>query len=144
MVPVDKLAKMDASMDEASRNPLLDIAGVEVRDPEYYYSRQLNTTQDALLPAMQEFNLRKKQYLSEGMTDKAARAAAESSVNSDAALGARYRAYKALDKAQQAYYNERKKILRDKTLSTSRREYKMKQNDRQLRVAVDAAQKYTQ
>ena len=75
------------------------------------------------------------------MNDKAARAAAAAALNSDTDLGPAYRAYKALDKSQRAYYNERKAILRDKTLSTSRREYKMKQADRTLRVAIEAAQK---
>jgi hypothetical protein len=144
MVPVDKLVKMDAAAQEAGNNPLMEIANVQVRDPEYYYARQLNKTSDDLLPSVQEFNLRKNQYLSEGMDDKAARAAATSAINSDAVLGPQYRAYKALDKSQRSYYDERKKILRNKTLSPARREALMKRLDADLRVAVDAAQKHTQ
>lgn len=144
MVPIDKLVKIDAAAQEASQNPLMEIANVQVRDPEYYYARQLNKTSDDLLPAVQEFNLRKNQYLSEGMDDKAARAAAASSINSDAVLGPQYRAYKALDKSQRSYYDERKKILRNKTLSPARRESLMKRLDADLRKAVDSAQQYTQ
>lgn len=146
-VPVDKIAKMQAAGAEAGGGGVgaleaaKELAGVNVHDPEYYYARQLNLTEDALLPAVQEYNKYKNELRARGSNDRAAQVGADSWMARQGELGRQFSAWKALDKAQRAYYKERAGILRDRVLSPERRKMKMKHIDSELRKAIDTAQK---
>jgi hypothetical protein len=142
-IPVDNFSKVSAAMqaEEDTGSVVRLAAGQNLRDPEFYYRKQMYATKDDLLPAVRDYYSMKEQASSEGLDDKAATAVADRWLAGNAGAKRAVDAYKALDSAERKYYKARSTITGDKTLSSERRELMLKKLDGTLRRATEEAAK---
>jgi hypothetical protein len=123
-IPVDNFSKVSAAMqaEEDTGSVVRLAAGQNLRDPEFYYRKQMYATKDDLLPAVRDYYSMKEQASSEGLDDKAATAVADRWLAGNAGAKRAVDAYKALDSAERKYYKGRSTITGDNSMSRERRE----------------------